>query len=377
MRALLVSLVFAYSLLEPLQFVHGEGAVVFVSAFASGEKGAIHAFEFDAKTGALTPIHRTTDVQNPFFIAVSPDKQFLYAVNAERFGGKGDESVRAYKIEGHSGRLMKLNEQSSRGTACCYLSVDATGRTVLAANYSSGSVASLPASADGTLSVAVSIDQHVGSGLDPVRQKGPNAHSIVVSLNNRFVLSADLGIDKILVYQLDAATSKLTPHETQPFVKMRPGSGPRHIEFSPGGDHVYVISELSETITVFDFEPSTGLLTEKQALSTLPEDFKGKSYCADVKASPDGHFLYGTNRGHDSIAAYRVNEDGRLTLLAIIPSGGKGPQNLLITPDSRWLLCANMPGNLVTVFRIDPSSGSLTSAGETAMPMPSCIRWCP
>lgn len=354
----------------------GAEPLVFISAFASGEKAGIHAFRFDAKTGALQPLHRTTDIQNPFFLAVSPDQRFLYAINAEKFGGADDEFVAAYALDRSSGQLNRLNQQSARGTASCYLDVDATGKTVAVANYASGSVASLPVKEDGSLGEAASFVHHSGSGADPSRQKGPNAHSIVFSPDNRFALAADLGIDKILVYQLDAATSKLTPNEAQPFVKMQPASGPRHITFHPNGRQVYVINELANTVTCFDYAAASGTLTERQTISTLPTGFTGKSYTADLKITPDGRFLYGTNRGHDSIASYRIASDGRLTLLSIEPSLGKGPQNLLITPDGQWLLCANMPGNSVIVFRIDATSGKITSTGAPIeMPMPSCIRW--
>lgn len=352
--------------------------LVFISAFASGEKAGIHAFQFDTKTGALKPLHRTTDIQNPFFLAISLDRKFLYAIDAKKFGGKEDESVAAFAIEGRTGQLLRLNQQSSRGTASCYLDVDATGKTVTVANYSTGSVAALPVQKDGSLGEAVSFLQHTGTGADPARQKGPNAHSIVVSPDNRFALAADLGIDKILTYKLDAATAKLTPNEAQPFVKMQPASGPRHVTFHPNGKRVYVINELNNTVTFLDYVTDAGTLTERQSISTLPADFTGKSACADLKITPDGNFLYGTNRGHDSIAAYRIADDGKLTLLAIHPSLGKGPQNLLITPDGQWLLCANMPGNSVIVFRIDPKTGGLAAVGEPiAMPMPSCIRWLP
>ena len=350
--------------------------LVFISAFASGDKAGIHAFSFDSKSGTLQPLHRTTEIQNPFFLAVSPDQRFLYAINAEKFGGADDEFVTAYALDGRTGQLKRLNQQSARGTASCYLDVDATGKTVVVANYASGSVASLPVKEDGSLGEAASFIQHSGSSMDPQRQKGPNAHSIVVSPDNRFALAADLGIDKILIYQLDAAKAKLTPNEAQPFVKMQPGSGPRHITFHPNGRHVYVINELANTVSCFDYAAASGTLTERQTISTLPTGFTGKSYTADLKITPDGKFLYGTNRGHDSIASYRIGEDGCLTLLSIDPSLGKGPQNLLISPDGQWLLCANMPGNSVVVFHIDTTNGKITATGTPIeMPMPSCIRW--
>ena len=350
--------------------------VVFISAFASGDKAGIHAFRFDSKTGALQPLHRTTDIHNPFFLAVSPDQDFLYAINADKFGGADDEFVAAYALEGRTGRLKKLNQQSARGAASCYLDVDATGKTVVVANYASGSVASLPVKEDGLLGEAATFMQHNGSSTVPERQKGPNAHSIVISPDNRSALAADLGIDKILIYQLDAAKAKLTPNDAQPFAKMHPGSGPRHITFHPNGRRVYVINELANTVTFFDYTPESGTLTERQTIATLPAGFSDTSYTADLKITPDGKFLYGTNRGHDSIASYRIGDDGRLTLISIDPSLGTGPQNLLITPDGRWLLCANMPGNSVVVFRIEVTNGKITATGTPVeMPMPSCIRW--
>lgn len=347
--------------------------VVFVSAFASGEKTGIHAFGFDLEKGALKPLKRTTGVQSPFFIALSPDKRFLYSI--DEFGGKANY-VAAFAVEGRVGDLRPMNRQNTRGTASCFVEVDPTGRSVLVANYSSGNVSSFPLKSDGSLGEAVSFYQHSGSSADLERQKGPNAHCFVVSPDGRHALACDLGIDKVMIYTLDAATAKLTPHATQPFTKITPGSGPRHLTFHPNGKLVYVINELANTITVFDWNAADGTLKEKQTIATLPKDFTGKSYTADLKITPDGKHLYGTNRGHDSLASYRIAADGTLTLLTIQPSGGKGPQNLLITPDSRWLLCANMPGGNVVVFRIDPASGAITVKGDPVeVPMASCIRW--
>lgn len=350
--------------------------LVFVTSFAPAGKGGIHAFGFDSEKGTLKPLHRTTDVQNPFFMVLSPDKKSLYAIDAEKFGGEEDENVAAYAITDRTGALHRLNHQSARGTASCYLDVDASGKSVLVANYNSGSVAALPVQKDGSIGEATSFHQHSGSSIDPARQKGPNAHCIVISPDTRFALAADLGIDKIMIYSLDASTAKLAPNSVQSFAKLTPGSGPRHLTFHPNGKLVYVINELANTITVFHWNAGQGTLQEKQTISTLPTDFSGKSYTADLKITPDGKHLYGTNRGHDSLASYRIAEDGTLTLLRIQPSGGKGPQNLLITPDGRWLLCANMPGNNVAVFRIDFASGSITAFGDPiTVPMASCIRW--
>jgi 6-phosphogluconolactonase len=348
--------------------------LVFVSSFASGEQGAIHAFALDSKAGVLKPLNRTSGVENPFFLSVSPDQKFLYSIFAPTFGGPESEQVAAFRLEGRSGKLSPLNRQSSKGTASCFLEVDSTGKSLLVANYSSGSVASYGLKPDGSLSEPVSFVQHSGSSVNSSRQKEPHAHCFVISPNNQFAYAADLGIDQIVCYKLDSATATLSPAR-QPFVRTPPGTGPRHLTFHPNGKFIYVINELLNSVTLFDFLPESGMLIERQTISTLPADFEGVSHCADLKITPNGRFLYGTNRGHDSLAAYRIADDGQLSLIEIIPSLGKGPQNLAITADGLLLLCANMPGNNVAAFRINAEHGKLTSAGSPVeITSPSCIR---
>ncbi len=373
----LVSLVAGAMLSQTLSTALADEPLVFISSFAAGEKGAIQAYQLDSKAGALKPIHRTGEVENPFFIAVSKDGRFLYSIHAKTFGGQEPEQVAAYALEGRTGRMKLLNRQSTRGTASCYLDIDATGKAVLVANYTTGNVASLPVKEDGSLGEAASFFQHAGSSVDLPRQKGPNAHCFVVSPDNRFAFAADLGIDQILSYRLDAATAKLSPNQP-PFAKSPAGAGPRHLTFHPNGKHVYVINELKNSVTLFDYAADSGTLTERQTISTLPADFTGTSHCADLKITPNGRFLYGTNRGHDSIAAYRLGDDGKLTLIGIEPSLGKGPQNLLIAANGTLLLCANLPGNNVAVFQIDGTTGGLKSAGDPVIQLsPSCIRLLP
>jgi len=368
-----VSVVFG----NAVERTNADELLVFISAFAAGDDGALHAFRLETDTGHLELVHRTTDVEHPFFMAMSPNHMFLYSIHAKTFGGEQQEQVAAYEIEGRTGRLKLLNRQSTRGSASCYLDVDATGKTVLVANYLTGSVASLPVRSDGSLREVSSFIQHTGSSVDPARQQEPHAHSIVISPDNRFAFAADLGIDELLGYRLDTTAARLSPNR-QPFVRTPPGAGPRHLTFHPGGKYIYVINELANSITLFDYAAESGMLIERQTISTLPAGFAGTSHCADLRITPDGRFLYGTNRGHDSIAAYAIHNDGHLTLIAIQPSLGEGPQNLAITPDGELLLCANMPGNNVAVFRIDARSGRLQSAGEpTAMPSPSCIMLLP
>jgi 6-phosphogluconolactonase len=376
LRYLAAALV-AAALASPARAGDAEGPVVFISAFAAGDKGGIHAYRLDLKTGALKEVQRTTGVEHPFYLALSPDGKYLYSIHGKTFGGKEHEQVAAYELVGRTGKLKLLNRQSARGSAACYLDVDATGKAVLVANYTTGSVAAMPVQKDGSLGKASSFMQHAGSSVDPDRQKGPHAHCIVVSPDSKFAYAADLGLDQVLCYRLDSGKAELTPADP-PFARAPAGAGPRHLTFHPNGKHVYVINELANSVTLFDRDGKTGALIPKQTISTLPKGFTGKSYCADLKVTPNGRFLYGTNRGHDSIAAYRIGPDGRLTLIGIEPSLGKGPQNLAITPDGRLLLCANMPGNNVAVFRIDAESGNLKSAGKpVSVTSPSCIRLLP
>lgn len=376
MRYLFILSVFVLFVLSAAQGNANE-PLVFISSFAAGDKGAIRAYRFDTQTGALNLLQVTTGVENPFFLALAPNGKFLYTNHAKQFGGKENEQVAAYEIVGRTGQLKPLNRQSSLGTVTCYLQIDATGRTAVTANYGTGSTASLPVKEDGTLGEAASFFQHVVATNDSAPKIVSHAHCAVVSPDNRYVYVADLGLDQVLTYRLDAATSKLTRNDP-PFAKVPDGAGPRHLTFHPGGKLVYVINEKGNSVTVFDYDAATGSLTEKQTISTLPKEFAGKSYCADVKITPNGRFLYGTNRGHDSIAAYRIGEDGRLTLIGIEPSLGKGPQNLAITAAGDSLLCANMPGNNVAVFRIDSQAGVLKSVGEpTSIPSPSCIMLLP
>lgn len=354
-----------------------ENPLVFVTSFAPGDKGGIQAYELDGKTGALKPAKLTTGVENPFFLALAPDGKRLYSIHAKQFSGKEDEHVAAFDIVGRTGELKLLNRASSKGLASCYLEVDKTGKAVLVANYTSGSVASLPVKADGSLGEAASFHKHTGSSVDPKRQKEPHAHSIIVSPDNKYAYAADLGLDQVLCYKLDPIEAKLTPN-SPPFAKTPAGAGPRHVTFHPNGKRLYAINEIGNTVTVFDYDAATGTLTEKQTIPTLPKDFTGKSFTADVKITPDGKYLYGTNRGHDSIAAYRIEDDGKLSLIAIEPSLGKGPQNLAITKDGQWLICANMPGKNVAVFQIDGATGKLKPTGEpVAQLSPSCIMILP
>ena len=348
---------------------------VFISAFAAGDAGAIHVCQLDLAHGHLKIVGRTTDVENPFFMAVSADRRFLYSNHAPMEFGGDAEQIAAYAIDQHSCKLRLLNRQPSLGSASCYVDISASGRAVVAANYKDGSLESYAVGDDGTLGETVSQIKHEGSSVDPNRQQGPHAHCAVVSPDSKFVLAADLGLDQVLCYRLHPKTAKLSLNEPA-ITKMAPGAGPRHLTFHPSDKHVYVLNELDNTVAVFAYDGESGTLQELQVISTLPAGYEGESYTADLKITPDGQFLYSTNRGHNSIAIYRINDEGRLSLLEFTPSLGEGPQNLAITPGGEFLLCANMPGDNVVVFRIDSETGQLSTVGEPLTVIkPSCIKF--
>jgi len=337
----------------------------------------IYKLEFDSNTGKLTPKGAAAKLQDPSFLAVHPSGRFLYAVNElGEFQGTKGGGVSALSLDPATGDLKLLNQQPTSGGAPCHLTVDAQGRNVLVANYSGGSVACLPIAQDGSLNPMSSFIQHQGHSVDPARQKGPHGHSINLDRANRFALAADLGLDQVLVYKFDAEHGKLTPNNP-PFAKVEPGAGPRHLAWHPSGSFAYVITEMGNTIDVFAYDAEKGTLRELQSVSTLPADFQGTSYCAEVVAHPLGKFVYGSNRGHDSLAIFVVDqESGKLTPAGHQSTLGKNPRNFAIDPTGKFLLAANQDSDSIAVFRIDPQTGALEPVGEPiSIPKPVCVRF--
>jgi 6-phosphogluconolactonase len=273
-----------------------------------------------------------------------------------------------------------MDQEASGGAGPCHLVVDRKGRTVLVANYGGGSVAALPVGRDGTLSPASSVIQHTGSSVNASRQKEPHAHSINIDARNRFVVAADLGLDKLLVYELDADKGTLVPH-TPAFASVRPGSGPRHFAFHPNGRNAYVINELTCTVTAFRYDRKKGELIEEQTLSTLPagQAMKPEFSTAEVQVHPSGKFLYGSNRGHDTIAVFAIDEKtGHLTAVDHASTGGRTPRNFGIEPTGKFLLAANQNTDTVVVFAIDPASGRLSPNGQQIeVGSPVCVKFVP
>lgn len=363
-------LVYVGTYSEPILF--GTGQVL------QGQGKGIYAFAFDPARGALDPVGLTAGVRNSSYLAFDPARRFLFCVNEfKEFEGKASGAVSAFRIDRDSGRLDYLNTRASHGTDPCHLVVDATGRYVLVANFASGGVCVLPVGEDGALGEACQVIQHEGSSIDPRRQAGPHAHAVTIDRANRYVFVPDLGMDKVVIYAFDAASGTLTPNPRQPFVATAPGAGPRQMVMHPGGAFAYLINELDSTMTGFRYDAGAGTLEPLQTLSTLPRGFAGHSTCAEVQIHPSGRFLYGSNRGHDSIAVFAIDpKTGLMTAQGHESTRGRIPRNFEISPDGTVLAAANQDTNTVVMFRIDQATGVPVATGSVVEAgTPICVRF--
>jgi len=355
---------------------HAGSATVYVGTYTDTASRGIYRFTLDLETGAASAPVLAGTTTNPSFLALHPNGRFLYAVGEiESFDGKKSGVVSAFAIDRKTGDLALLNQQPSEGAGPCHLVVDGTGKNVLVANYGGGNVAVLPIAADGRLARASSVQAHEGRGPNPGRQEKPHAHGIYLDASGRFAFSPDLGADRVFVYRFDAAKGTLEPHST---AAPPPGSGPRHLAFDPSGRHAYVINELLSTITAFAYDPARGALEPLQTVPTLPAGWSGANTTAEVAVSPDGHFVYGSNRGEDSLALFRVLKDGRLEIAGHVPAGGKAPRHFALDASGRWLLAAHQDSDTIAVFRVDPASGKPVRVGGTiAVARPVCVLLVP
>lgn len=349
---------------------------LYVGTYTSGGKSdGIYLYGMNPETGALEQIKSFKSV-NPSFLTIDRSKRFLYAVNeVDRYAGKAGGGVSAFAIEPGTTNLRLLNEQASEGADPCHLSIDRKGKTLLVANYTGGSISALPIRSDGTLGRAVDVKQHTGSSIRE-QQKSAHAHCIILDRSERYALAADLGIDKVMIYRFDPATGKLMQGK-QPWAELQAGAGPRHLTFHPNGKYVYVINELDSTMTTLKYNAVNGTLDVLDTVSTLPGDFSGASYCADVHVSPSGKFLYGSNRGHNSVVVFEIDpRSGRLKQLEHVSTEGNWPRNFVIDPTGKFLLVANQRSDNVVVFNIDPNTGRLKNSGHSAeVPVPVCLKF--
>lgn len=354
---------------------------LYIGTYTGGrsQSQGIYTAVLDLATGAIGQATLAAESLSPSFLAIHPNRRFLYAVNeTPEFADKTSGGVSSYAIDPDTGKLQFLNVQPSRGDGPCHLVVDKAGRNVLIANYGGGSVASFPIAADGTLKEAASFIQHTGSSVGE-RQQGPHAHSINLDAANRFAAVADLGLDKVLVYRFDSSTGKLTPNDP-PSVALKPGAGPRHFAFHPSGTFAYVINEIDLTVTAFRYDAQGGVLSPIQTITTLADGVQGHGLStAEVVVHPSGKFLYGSNRGHNTIVVYTIDQaSGQLTYVEHQSTQGRMPRNFFVEPTGKFLLAENHDTDNVVVFKIDQQTGELTSTGNTLkVPMPVCIRVVP
>src|SRR6266404_4368008 len=282
--------------------------LLYVGTYTKGESKGIYAYRYDAASGELTSLGLAAETANPSFVAADPSGKFLYAVNElSDYKGAASGAVTAFSIDRQNSKLSKLNEVASRGADPCYIAFDKTGKYVLVANYTGGSVAVFPVLRDGRIGEASAFVQHSGKSVHP-HQEGPHAHWIETTASNRFAIAADLGLDKLLAYRFDASNGSLSPNDP-PFTKVDPGSGPRHLSFSPDGKFAYVIDELNSTITAFSYDDAHGALKVLQTVSTLPKGFSGTNDTAEIHVHPNSKFLFASNRGHDSVAVFSIAQD--------------------------------------------------------------------
>jgi 6-phosphogluconolactonase len=353
---------------EPIRF--GTGQIL------EGKGEGIYAFRLDRASGALELVGKTTGVANPSYLAFDATQRFLYAVNElKSYQDRPTGTVSAFTVDPATGSLEFLNKQLTHGTDPCHVLVDAKRQHVFVANFMSGSVCVLPVRDDGSLEEASDFIQHQGSGIDPARQKGPHAHSVTLDAANRHAFVPDLGLDKLLIYKFDAKRGMLEPNGV-PWIKTKPGAGPRHVALHPGGKFAYLINELNSTLAALAYDGESGAFQELQIVPTLPPGFRGDSTCADVQISPSGMFVYASNRGHDSIAVYRIDQQtGWLTYVDHTATQGRTPRSFCIDPTGTFLLAANQDSDTVVTFRIDAHSGKLLPTGHVApVPTPVCVK---
>jgi 6-phosphogluconolactonase len=352
---------------------------VYFGTYTGPRSKGIHVSRLEPNSGQLSAPELAAEVVNPTFLALHPNGRFLYAVNeVDTFQGQPGGAVSAFAIDHASGRLTLLNQESTRGGGPCHLTLDSSGKAVLVANYSGGSIVALPIQNDGRVGAATAFVQHTGSSVHPQRQTAPHAHGIYLDAANRYAFVPDLGIDKILVYRWDPQRLSLESQD-QSAATVAPGAGPRHFTFHPGGQFAYVINELLSTVTAYRYDSARGTLQELQTIATLPDHFTGKSTTAEIEVHPSGRFLYASNRGHDSLAIYRIDTaTGLLTLVGHESTLGRTPRNFSIDPTGQWLLAANQDSDNVVVFRLDPQTGRLQATGQTVqVGAPVCVVYLP
>lgn len=372
----IILLILAMSILLPAEGQPSKNNLfnLVIGTYANPAKSkGIYVYEFNSKTGEFRLKSETGDVENPSFLAISSNGKYVYAANEVRDGG-----VSAFSFDPVSGAIKFLNRVSSGGSGPAYVSVNDRGNLVFAGNYGSGSLCAIPVNADGSLGDQEQVIQHEGGSVDKSRQKGPHVHSTVLSPDNNYLFTPDLGTDKIDIYRINSSgTGNPLTNADQPFATVKAGSGPRHMAFHPNSKYAYVIQEMAAMITVFDYKD--GRLTAKQEISLLPEGYTGRKGAADIHISPDGKFLYGSDRDDlNEIVIFSIQKDGTLKLAGRQSTLGKTPRNFSIDPSGNYLIAANQNSNEVVIFKRDRKTGLLTPTGQKIeVVSPVCLKFFP
>jgi 6-phosphogluconolactonase len=359
--------------------------LVYVGTYTGPKSKGIYAFRLQTQNEEvsqnilLVPMGLVAESSNPAFLAIDPKRRLLFAINENgTFEGKPTGSVSSFAIDPATGKLTPINQRSSMGSGPCHLVLDDAGRHVLIANYSGGSVAVLPVGADGKLGEPTAFVQHTGKSINPARQEAPHAHCVTLDAANKFAFVSDLGLDQVRIYRYDAERGTLTPNDPA-FVALKPGAGPRHMAFRPDGKFAYVLNELDSTLTAFAYDASAGRLTEIETQSTLPPYFDGKNSTAEVAITPNGKFLYASNRGHNSVVLFEIDKaKGTLRYVEDQGTGGKTPRHFGVQPSAKHMVIANQDSDTLLVCRIDPDNGRLKPSGVFAeAPSPVCSVFLP
>jgi 6-phosphogluconolactonase len=345
--------------------------LAFIGSYAAPDTPGVYACTYEIDTGRFTIVDRASGLTDPTFLAVDRDRRMLYTIGSVVEDGRKVGEAYSYRIL-DDGRLEFVNSRRTVGPTC-HITLDHTSRCLIVSSYHGGMIGICPILEDGSIGPIREIHQHEGSSVHP-NQGSPHPHSVFIDRNNRYALCSDLGIDQVIVYRLDAEDCRLIPHSK---AHVQPGSGPRHLAFHPTLPYVYVINELNATVTVFHYDEEAGILNEVQTISTLPEDDAGEKSCADIHISNDGRFLYGSNRGHDSIVVCAIDQvNGHLTPIEYVPTLGGHPRNFALSPDNRFVLVANRDSNNVVTFARDAETGRLTPAGlELQVSRPVCVKF--
>lgn len=365
---------FLFSFLLLVQDVVAKKHILYVGTYTKGMADGIFVYSFNDRSGKLNDLKMPVISNNPSFLTISTDKKYLYAVGEVDDPDKDHSGgVSAFRIE-EDGKLSILNHVQTNGANPCHVCISPDGKKLVASNYTGGNLSFFNVLPDGSLSEMKQRIQHTGSGPFPDRQSAPHAHSARFDASGKLLFAADLGIDELKIYSVGVGDNPYKP-DSQPFVKMAPGSGPRHFDFSADGRFIYVINELSSTVTVLMKYGGDWKII--QTVRTLPKDFKGESWCADIHLSADGRFVYGSNRGHNSITVFkRDNTNGKLELIQTISVEGNWPRNFTLDPTGQFLLVANQKSNDITVFKVDEISGKLSFTGiKVPNESPVCLQF--